>query len=61
MIKILMSCDLNTAIGVRDYSVLLLLMRYGLRPIEVTRLNLGDINWNQKEISDQPAVFVPIN
>lgn len=50
MAKILRSCNLDEPAGVRDYAVLLLLMRYGLRPIEVGRLQLEDIRWDEKKI-----------
>jgi len=51
MMKILMSCNLDEHVGVSDYAILLLLMRYGLRPIEVIRLNLQDIDWREKKIT----------
>lgn len=50
MLKLLFSCNLDEAIGVRDYAILLLLMRYGLRPIEVVRLRVNDIIWTEKKI-----------
>jgi site-specific recombinase XerD len=50
MAKMLQTCDLDHPSGVRDYAVLLLLMRYGLRPIEVSRLELDDIRWSEKKI-----------
>jgi integrase/recombinase XerD len=51
MLKMLKSCDLNIAIGVRDYAILLLLMRYGFRPIELINLKIQDIHWKEKKIS----------
>ena len=39
------SCDLNTAIGLRDRAVLLLLARLGLRAHEVIALQLEDCDW----------------
>jgi len=50
MAKMLRTCDLDHPSGVRDYAILLLLMRYGLRPVEVSRLELGDIRWGEKKI-----------
>jgi site-specific recombinase XerD len=48
--RVLESCDRGTAIGRRDYAILLLLARLGLRAGEVARLQLGDINWRSGEI-----------
>lgn len=50
MLKLLSSCNLDEAIGVRDYAILLLLIRYGLRPIEIVRLQRNDIRWSEKKI-----------
>jgi site-specific recombinase XerD len=46
---ILASCDRSTEGGCRDRAVLLLLHRYGLRPVEVTRLELSDLRWRAGE------------
>jgi site-specific recombinase XerD len=46
---ILASCDRATEGGCRDRAVLLLLHRYGLRPVEVTRLELPDLRWRAGE------------
>ena len=43
---ILDSCNLATEIGARDYAMLLLLGRLGLRALEVASLELDDIDWN---------------
>jgi site-specific recombinase XerD len=43
--KILASCDKETAIGKRDYALLLLLARLGLRAGEVVALTLEDFDW----------------
>jgi integrase/recombinase XerD len=46
---IVASCDRATEGGCRDRAVLLLLHRYGLRPVEVTRLKLPDLRWRAGE------------
>lgn len=43
--RILQSCDQNTIIGQRNYAILLLLARLGLRAGEVVAMTLDDINW----------------
>lgn len=44
------SCDLGTAIGLRDRAVLLLLARLGLRACEVIALQLDDCDWDRGEL-----------
>lgn len=39
------SCDRHTAVGRRDYAVLMMLARLGLRSNEVATLTLDDIDW----------------
>src|SRR5262249_30089000 len=43
--RLLESCDRGTAGGLRDYAVLVLLVRLGLRVGEVAAMELGDIDW----------------
>jgi integrase/recombinase XerD len=43
--RLLASCDRQEATGARDYAVLLLLARLGLRAVEVSRLRLDDLDW----------------
>ncbi len=43
--QLLASIDRNTAMGRRDYAILLLLARLGLRAGEVTSIELDDIDW----------------
>jgi site-specific recombinase XerD len=47
--RLLASCD-RTAVGRRDYAILLLLSRLGLRGGEVVALTLDDIDWRAGEI-----------
>ncbi len=42
---LLASCDRDTATGRRDFAVLVLLSRLGLRACEAAMLELGDIDW----------------
>lgn len=44
------SCDRRRAIGRRDYAILVLLARLGLRAAEVAALRLDDIDWQAGEI-----------
>ncbi|WP_083898291.1 site-specific integrase [Nocardia vinacea] len=48
---VLDSCDRSTTSGRRDYAVLTLLARLGLRSGEVAALQLGDIDWRRGEIA----------
>ena len=48
---ILEACDRTTSVGRRDYSILLLLARLGLRAGEVVALTLDDINWRTAELT----------
>jgi site-specific recombinase XerD len=43
------SCDRATPTGLRDFAMLLLLARLGLRAAEVARLELGDLDWRAGE------------
>ncbi len=49
--RLLSSCDRDTTEGARDFAILILAARLGLRSIEVARLELGDIHWRAGEIS----------
>ena len=48
--RILRACNRSTPTGRRDYAVLLLLARLGLRAGEVVHMELGDINWEAGEL-----------
>ena len=47
---VLASPDRRTSIGSRDYAVLLLMLRLGLRACEVAALTLDDLDWARGEI-----------
>lgn len=47
---LLSSCDRQSAIGRRDYAILMLLCRLGLRGSEVIGLTLDDIDWRAAEL-----------
>ena len=49
--KLLAGCDRETATGLRDYAVLSLLARLGLRGAEAAGLQLDDIDWRAGEIA----------
>ena len=60
--RVIESCDLDTAAGIRDRAILLLLARLGLRAGDVLKLRLSDIHWNQARLhlcgkSGQSAVL----
>ncbi len=48
--QLLKSCDRRTHWGRRDFAILLLLVRLGLRSCEVAALELDDIHWTLGEI-----------
>jgi site-specific recombinase XerD len=43
-------CDCSTDVGVRDFAIMTLLARLGLRSIEVARLELRDVDWRAGEL-----------
>jgi site-specific recombinase XerD len=48
--RLLDSCDRKDPLGIRDYAILILVARLGLRSAEVARLELGDIDWRAGQI-----------
>ena len=48
---VLSHCDRRTSVGRRDYAILLLLARLGLRAGEVVALNLEDIDWEAGQMT----------
>jgi integrase/recombinase XerD len=51
--RILGAVDRSTPLGRRDYAVLLLAARYGLRPCDIRQLTLDDIHWRDGRIDLQ--------
>lgn len=43
-------CDRSTDVGVRDFAIMTLLARLGLRSVEVARLELRDVDWRAGEL-----------
>ena len=48
--QMLRKVDRRTAIGKRDYAMLLLLVTYGLRAREIGALTLGDVDWKHDRL-----------
>ena len=48
--KLFSNIDRGNPAGKRDYAMLLMVARLGLRPVDVRELRLGDIRWADKEI-----------
>lgn len=48
--RLLKSCDRRRCVGRRDFAILLLMARLGLRVGEVARLRLDDIDWKGGEL-----------
>ncbi len=48
--QLLDGCERTSAIGARDFAILMLVARLGLRSAEVARLELGDIDWRAGEL-----------
>ena len=49
--RLLLSCDRSTVLGSRDFAILMLLSRLGLRAGEVAALRLDDIDWRAGELT----------
>lgn len=49
--RVLQHCDRHTPMGKRNYAILLLLARLGLRACEVVALNLEDLDWDTGQIT----------
>jgi integrase/recombinase XerD len=48
--RMLESCNRSRRVGVRDFAILMLLARLGLRAVEVSRIELDDLYWRVGEI-----------
>ena len=48
--QLLDSCDRSTAVGLRDFAIITVVARLGLRSIEVARLELQDVDWRAGEL-----------
>lgn len=48
--RLLASCDRRRTVGRRDYAILLLLVRLGLRVGEVAAIQLDDLDWRRGEL-----------
>ena len=49
--RLLDSCDRTSSVGIRDFAILILVARLGLRSAEVARLELADIDWRYGQIA----------
>ena len=48
--KLLDSCDRTTDVGARNFAIMMLVARLGLRSVEVARLELQDLDWRAGEL-----------
>jgi len=48
--RLLRSCDRRTAVGRRDFAIITLMVRLGLRVSEIAALELGDVDWRHGEL-----------
>jgi len=48
--KLLDSCDRDTIVGARNFAIMMLVARLGLRSVEVARLELQDLDWRAGEL-----------
>jgi integrase len=53
--RLLASVDRSRAVGRRDYAVLLLAIRYGMRPSDIRQLRLDDVQWRRRLIAIRQA------
>jgi site-specific recombinase XerD len=50
VVRLLKSCDRRTAVGRRDFAIITVLARLGLRAAEAAALRLEDIDWRKGEV-----------
>ena len=48
--RVLAAVDRSTPLGRRDYAVLVLAPRYGLRPCDIRKLTLDEIEWREARV-----------
>jgi site-specific recombinase XerD len=48
--RLLDGCDRSSAVGIRNFAIMTLVARLGLRSIEVARLELRDVDWRAGEL-----------
>lgn len=53
--RLLAAVDRSTPVGRRDYAVLLLAARYGLRPCDIRQLSLDHIQWRRARLEIRQA------
>src|SRR5207244_6191005 len=53
--RLLATVDRSRAIGRRDFAVLLLAARYGMRPSDIRQLRLEDVHWREGVIALRQA------
>ena len=51
MLRLGLSCDRRRAVGPRDYAMITLMLRIGLRAREVAALQLDDIDWRTGNVA----------
>jgi site-specific recombinase XerD len=49
--RVLDSVDRSGDVGVRDFAIIMLIARLGLRSIEIARLQLNDVDWRSGELT----------
>jgi site-specific recombinase XerD len=57
--RVLQTCNRQTTVGRRDYAILLLLARLGLRAGEIIALELDDIRWRTGEVLVRSSKRLP--
>jgi integrase/recombinase XerD len=50
VVRLLAGCDRTTPVGTRDFAILTVLTRLGVRAGEVARLELRDVDWHAGEV-----------